>query len=97
MTAQEEYSLMENSKKGPIRIQVPGGPLIEANTCWDYKTNLTETSMKTTADLNIDHPLVEIRQLDLVPYTSTKVFKITILRQPKSDLIYPEKRNKNLL
>jgi hypothetical protein len=97
MTAQEEFSLMQNSKKGPIRIQVPGGPLIEANNSWDYKTNLTETSVKTTADIKVDHPLVEVKQLDMSPYTATKAFKITILRQPKSNLTYPEKRNKNLL
>ena len=97
MTAQEEYSLMQNSKKGPIRIQVPDGPLIEVNVGWDYKTNLTETSVKTTADLKIDHPLVEIIPLDMVPFTSTKAYKITVLRQPKSNLIYPKNHNKNLL
>ena len=97
MTAQEEYTLMETSKKGPIRIQVPGGPLIEVNVGWDYKTNLTETSVKTTADLNVDHPLVEIKPVDMTPHTSTKAYKITVLRQPKSNLIYPKNHNKNLL
>ena len=97
MTAQEEYTLMENSDKRPIRIQVPDGPLIEANVSWDYKTNLTETSVKTTADLKIDHPLVEIKPVDMTPYTSAKAYKITVLRQPKSNLIYPKNHNKNLL
>lgn len=91
---QREYLLMTNSPRGPLKVQVPGGPLLSCTEGWDYTTDLHKTSFKTTADLTINHPLVKKEILDMTPASSAKAWKITIFRQepPKPD---NPKRNRN--
>lgn len=89
-----EYELMNNSKRGPVKVQIPNGPLLSCSEGWDYTTDLQKTSFKTTADLSIEHALVKKEPVDMTPHTSKPAWKITVFRQeqPKVDI----KRNKNL-
>jgi hypothetical protein len=90
----QEHSLMENSIKRSLQVQIPGGPLLFCNNCWDYKTNLTETSFKTTSEVDKEHPLLQKELLDLKPIFGKKVWIISILRQPKSKLINDDSQRK---
>lgn len=89
-----EYLLMKNSPRGPLKVQVPDGPLLSCLEGWDFATDLHKTSFKTTADLKIEHPLVKKEEMDLSPATSGKAWKYTVFRQqpPKPD---DPKRNRN--
>lgn len=92
---QREYTLMTNSPRGPIKVQIPGGPLLSCTEGWDFVTDLKKTSFKTTADIKIEHALVTKESLDLMPASSKKAWKITVFRQepPKPE---DPKRNRNL-
>lgn len=81
-----EYQLMINSPKRTIKIEIPNGPLLVCHGCWDYKTNFSETVLKTITEIKITHPLLKVEPFDLKPITSKKTWQVTILRQPKSNL-----------
>ena len=90
-----EHQLLEQASKRTIEIDIPNGFRIVCLNSWDYKTNLTETSLKTTTHIEKTHPLLIVEQLDLKPISSKKVWKVTVLRKPKSDLTDdPSKRKK---
>jgi hypothetical protein len=91
----KEYLLMTNSNRGPVKVQVPGGPLLSCSEGWDFITDLQKTTFKTTADLKVEHSLVKKEPLDMLPSTSTKAWKYTVFRQqpPKPE---DPKRNRNL-
>lgn len=89
-----EYLLMTNSPRGPLKVQVPDGPLLSCTEGWDFTTDLHKTTFKTTADLKVEHPLVKKELIDMSPSSSKSVWKITVFRQtpPKPD---NPKRNRN--
>ncbi len=93
--ANKEYEIMQNSKKGTIKVQIPNGPLLICHDGWDYKSNLTEVTFKTSASLIVEHPLLKVVPLDLSPVTSTKVFLVKVLRQPESNIKDGNNRTKN--
>ncbi len=84
--AKKEYELMQNSKKGSIKVQIPNGPLLICHGSWDYKSNLTEVSFKTSSSPIVTHPLLKTTKLDLSPVSLTEVWLIQVLRQPQSNL-----------
>jgi hypothetical protein len=92
---QREYNLMINSTRGPIRIQIPNGPLVNCSDGWDFTNDLHKTSFKTTADIKVNHALIKKEELNMLPASSTKAWKITVFRQepPKPE---DPKRNRNL-
>ena len=81
-----EYDLMENSKKTFVKVLIPAGPELYVNHCWDYKTNLTETSFKTTSLIEIKHDLLEIKSVDLAPVCPRTIYLVTVQRREKSNL-----------
>lgn len=89
-----EFQLMTNSSRGPLKVQVPDGPLLSCSEGWDFTSDLQKSSFKTTADLKVEHPLVKKELIDMKPSTSTKAWKYTVFRQqpPKPD---DPKRNRN--
>lgn len=90
----KEFALMSNSPRGPLKVQVPGGPLLECKEGWDFTTDLHKTSFKTTADIKVEHALVRKEPVDMLPATSQKAWKYTVFRQepPKPE---DPKRNRN--
>lgn len=83
---QDEFQLMENSDKRTIKVEIPNGPSLVCNHSWDYRTNLSETSFKTGAEVTVKHELLKVEELNLLPYSAKMVYKITILRRPESNL-----------
>ena len=77
---------MINSEKRTIKVEIPNGPILVCNNCWDYKTNLNETSFKTSSNITKEHPLLKIKSLDLTPIISKKLWLVTILRRAESNL-----------
>lgn len=90
----KEYQLMMNSEKRTIKLDIPNGPSLVCNNCWDYKTNLSETSFKTTAPIDKEHPLLRMQELDLRPVTAKTIWLIRVLRQPESNLKNDNNQNK---
>lgn len=82
----KEYELMMNSQRRTIRADIPNGPSLACHDSWDYKTDLKETSFKTTTLITREHPLLKVTELDLTPVTTKKVYIVRILRQPESNL-----------
>jgi len=91
---QQEFHLMENSIKRDLQVQIPGGPLLFCRNCWDYKTNLTETSFKTIYDVDKEHPLLVKEALDIKPAFGKTIWVITVLRKPKSNLTDEARKGK---
>lgn len=93
--ANREYELMQNSKKGTIKVQIPNGPLLSCHGSWDYKSNLSEVSLKTTTSIMAEHPLLKVVPLDLSPVTMTPVWLVKVLRQPESNIKNGNNRTQN--
>jgi len=81
-----EYQLFEQSDKRAIEIDIPNGFRLVCLNSWDYKTNLNETSLKTTTHIEKTHPLLVVERIDFRPLSSKKIWKVTVLRRPKSNL-----------
>ena len=84
---QEEYDLMENSPKRILTVQIKNGPMLKVNNCWDFAKNFNTTQFKTTSEITIEHPLLEIERINLVPITHKKIWKVTVRRQEPSNLL----------
>lgn len=93
----EEYELMQSSSKTAIDVQIPNGPLLKLKNVWNYFAGLSEITLKTTMSINVENPLLIVEEIDLAPVTNKKFYKVTIRRQPVSNLMYGPKHNKNLL
>ena len=93
----EEYELMQGSLKSAVDVQIPNGPLLKLKNVWNYFAGLTEITLKTTDTIDVENPLLKIEVVDLSPVTSKKFYKVTVKRQPDSNLMYGPKHNKNLL
>ena len=92
MKKENEYALMINSQKSKLEVQIPSGPLLKVRNCWDYRSGLTEVTFKTNTEISVTNDLMTIEFIDLRPTSSIKVYKVTVLRQPKSKLL--DKRKK---
>jgi hypothetical protein len=93
----EEYEIMQSSPKRRIDVQIPNGPLLKIENAWSYFAGLHDTTLKTTTPITIENPLLVVEEIDLSPVTSKKFYKVTVKRQPDSNLLYGPKHNKNLL
>lgn len=86
-TKRQEYELMENSHKNIIKIDtLSGNPLVCINS-WDYKSDLDKVSFKTTTEVIRKHPLLKVKHIDLLPVTAKKIWRITVLRRPQSEML----------
>lgn len=93
----EEYEIMQSSLKTTIDVQIPNGPLLKLQNVWNYFAGLKEITLKTTSVIDVKNPLLIVEEIDLAPVTSKKFYKVTVKRQPDSNLMYGPKHNKNLL
>lgn len=93
----EEYEIMQSSLKTSVDVQIPNGPLLKLKNVWNYFAGLTEITLKTTSVIDVKNPLLIVEEIDLAPVTNKKFYKVTIKRQPDSNLMYGPKHNKNLL
>jgi hypothetical protein len=93
----EEYEIMQSSLKTAIDVQIPNGPLLKLKNVWNYFAGLKEITLKTTSVIDVKNPLLIVEEIDLAPVTSKKFYKVTVKRQPDSNLMYGPKHNKNLL
>lgn len=82
----KEYQLMINSMKGTIKVYVPNSSTLICYDSWDYQTDLKKTVLKTDREVKSISPLVKVEVIDLSPVTSKKIWKVTVLRQPESEL-----------
>lgn len=89
----EEFELMNNSDKGTIKVQIPNGPLFVSRDSWDFRTNLTETSLKTFYKPTVEHELLAVKEIHLKPAFGKPIYLVTVMRQPKSNL--KDDRQKN--
>jgi len=94
MTPTEEFNLMTNTEKRTIKVQIPNGPLLTSPNSWDYSTNLKATRYKSSGKPTAEHSLLKIREIDLRPNSSKKIYEITVLRQPESELKDVPRKNK---
>lgn len=90
----KEYQLMQNSQGRIIKVEIPNGPSLSCPHCWDYRSNLSQSSFKTTSYVAVEHPLLLKEELDLKPVTAKKIWKITVLRQQPSNLKEDGRRRK---
>lgn len=86
MLPTEEFNLMQYSDKRTIEVQIPNGPLLRCPNSWDFKKNFTETSFKTLAKPDVENTLLKVEEIDLKPAFSKPIWKVTVLRQPESNL-----------
>lgn len=93
----EEYEIMQSSLKTSVDVQIPNGPLLKLKNVWNYFAGLTEITLKTTSVIDVKNPLLIVEEIDLAPVTNKKFYKVTVKRQPDSNLMYGPKHNKNLL
>lgn len=93
----EEYEIMHSSPKSNIDVQIPNGPLLKLQNVWNYFSGFNAITLKTTTVINVENPLLTVEEIDLAPVTLKKFYKVTIKRQPDSNLLYGPKHNKNLL
>jgi hypothetical protein len=92
-----EYESMHGSHKSSITVSIPNGPTLICKDSWDFRSGFGEISLKTTMPILVEHPLLRVEEVDLFPVTSKKFNKLSILRQPPSNLINEPNRNKNIL
>jgi hypothetical protein len=93
----EEYELMQSSLKNNIEVPIPNGPVLKVNNTWNYFAGLTEITFKTTMPISVKHDLLKVEEVNLSPVTNKTFYKVTVKRQPDSNLLYGPKHNKNLL
>lgn len=83
---QEEYDRMRYSDQRTIKVQIPGGPELNLVGSWDYATDFNKTTLKTLTEVKITHPLLKVEKLNLLPISARNVWRVTVLRQPESNL-----------
>ena len=81
----EEYQLMQSSKKNMTVLDIPNGPTLRLQG-WDYKKDFTATSIKTLMKPVSTHSLLKVEEIDLRPIYGNTIYKVIVLRQPESNL-----------
>lgn len=74
-----EAYLLDRSRQ--IKVEIPNGPVLNWNKCWNYKSNLKEVSFNTLMEPEIEHKLMKSEVVDLMPVANVKYWHITVLRQ----------------
>ena len=75
-----------------IETDIPNGPKVKWLECWDYKANLEEISFKTKTLPPIQNPLLEAKEMDMLPVQNFKFWQVTIRRYPKHN-VPPNKKH----